>query len=260
LRPYVEQINKAKDDAAVSVVVGNVLSDDTVFAFGELFDLDKIKALQKGSGDSKKYYDLLEIFAYGRYQDLKAKQADLPKLNEKQVTKLQLLTLVSLARDNRVIPYATILTSLSLANERQVEEILISALYKGVLQGKLDSADRVFKVESTIGRDVRTSDFDQMFKLLETWESESGTLLKKIEEKMAMATKEQAAVEHEKIEHVKNVEGLKATIKVVMESEMENGPHGGGHGHPGMRPEDYARMQGAGKAGKDKRGKHGGFL
>jgi len=249
-KTWVDQINSAKDDAAVCTLLGKVFEDGDLFAFGELFDLPKIKGLQ--SGEAKKFHALLELFAYGRYQDFKAKEAQFPKLNEKQVMKLQQLTLVSVAQDNRVLPYSTILQSLGLQNERQVEELLIASLYKGILQGKLDSAKHQFKVESTIGRDVRPQDIDQMFKILQAWEKESSTLLSHIEEKMAYAVKEQALNEQSKIDHVDKVEGLKATIKTILEQEMEGGMN------PMMmmgRMDDYGRHGGG--PGKDKRNKHG---
>jgi len=252
LKTWIDQVNKAKDDAAVSALLGNILADDDVFAFGELFDNPKIKALQSGNGDAKKSHALLEVFAYGRYQDFKAKEAELPKLSEKQLIKLQQLTLVSVARDNRVLPYSTILQALGLQNERQVEELLIASLYKGILQGKLDSAKHQFKVESTIGRDVRPQDIDQMFKILQAWEKESATLLSHIEEKMSYAVREQSLTEQNKIEHVQHVEGLKATIKLVMETEMEGGMMNPAMGL--MLGNDYGRH--GGKTGKDKRNKH----
>jgi COP9 signalosome complex subunit 7 len=262
LKPFFEKLNAAKDDAAVSAVIEQILSDDNVYAFGEFFDNDKIKALQKGSPS---HFQLLEIFAYGRYQDYKAKEGSLPKLNQKQETKLRLLTLVSLASDNRVIPYSSVIKQLGFPDERSAEELLIQALYKGVIQGKLDSAKHLFKVESAIGRDVRPGEVDQLFKTLEKWQGESANLLKIIDTKMAQAGKEQAMVEQNKLEHVTYVEGLKATIKMVLETEMEGGMGmgmgmGGGHpmmmgmgGHPMMGGKDFHHQ--GGKGGKDKRNK-----
>jgi COP9 signalosome complex subunit 7 len=103
LKPYIVQINKLSSETAVANLIPTILSDANVYVFGELFQVENIQALAKG--EQKKFYDLLNIFAYGRYSDYASNAENLPKLSARQLSKLRQLTVVSLAIENRVIHY-----------------------------------------------------------------------------------------------------------------------------------------------------------
>lgn len=105
LKPYVAQVSKLSSDSAVANLIPTILSDTNVYVFGELLQVESIQALTKG--DYKKWHDLLSIFAYGRYSDYVKDAENLPKISPKQMAKLRQLTVVSLAAENRVIPYST---------------------------------------------------------------------------------------------------------------------------------------------------------
>jgi len=219
LKPYITQINKLSSEAAVAGVVPQILSDPNVYVFGELFNVENVKALSKG--EHKKTFDLLEIFAYGRYSDYLAQADNLPKLSGKQAIKLRQLTVVSLSTDNIVIPYATLLKALDLASTREVEELLIDALYRGILTGKLDSGTQFFSVESAIGRDVRPESYDEILGILLRWEKDSQQLVTAIEGKIKYASDEHERISSEKDAHAKKRDEMKASMKLIMENEME---------------------------------------
>lgn len=106
LKPYIVQLNKLSSDSAVANLIPTILSDANVYVFGELFQVEAIQALTKG--EYKKFYDLLDIFAYGRYSDYSTNAENLPKISPKQAAKLRQLTVVSLAAEHRVIPYGVL--------------------------------------------------------------------------------------------------------------------------------------------------------
>lgn len=57
-----------------------------------------------------------------------------------------MLTVVSLAAENRVIKYETLLKSLGLSDTRTLEDILIEGMYVGLFSGKLDQKRQEFQV------------------------------------------------------------------------------------------------------------------
>ena len=84
LEAYVLLANGAKGAAAVGLVQ-QVLEASTVYVFGELLDHPNIKDLETNSStaNGKGYFDLLNLFAYGTYNDYLTRQAELPALTGK---------------------------------------------------------------------------------------------------------------------------------------------------------------------------------
>jgi COP9 signalosome complex subunit 7 len=221
LKPYIARINESTSDSAVAELIPSILGDPTVYVFGEILALPKVQSL--ANGEHKKTHELLQIFAYGQYSDYLAQQAHLEKLNDRQATKLRHLTIVSLAAESRVIPYHKLVVALGLSSAREAEEVVIDALYTGIITGKLDSGTKQFTVEAGIGRDVRPQDLDALLAVLTQWEKESKGLVVAIEGKMKYASEEHEKVSKMKENHAKQVEDTRASVKLIMESEMEGG-------------------------------------
>lgn len=57
-----------------------------------------------------------------------------------------MLSVVSLAHKNKVVPYATIKTEIGMDNVRHLEDLIFDTMYSGMLQGKLDQRAEVLKV------------------------------------------------------------------------------------------------------------------
>lgn len=51
---------------------------------------------------------------------------------------------------------------LGLPTIRDVENLIISSIYEGIIRGKLNSEKQQFIVEETLGRDVRPHEIDNM--------------------------------------------------------------------------------------------------
>lgn len=79
----------------------------------------------------------------------------LPKLTAAQEVKLKHLSIVSLASQSRVLPYPLLLETLSVPSARQLEDLIIEAIYADVIDGRLDQKHARFEVDSCMGRDVR---------------------------------------------------------------------------------------------------------
>jgi len=199
------------------------LSAPDVLVFGELLALESIQSFANKGGEAQQHFELLEIFAYGTYSNYLAKVDSLPKLTEKQAKKLKQLTIASLASETHVIPYTRLLHELDISGLRELEDLIIDALYKDIVVGKLDHERQVFQVDYSLGRDLRPVDMDQMVNTLLAWQNQSEVLLKTIEEKMQVAQQQRTIITDHKRDFDKKLEETKNHIKVVMEHEMAGG-------------------------------------
>jgi len=232
LHVHLEETKKLKTAATLTPKISMILSAPDVYVFGELLALPNVKELASDAS-GKQYLRLLEIFAYGKYSAYKAEAANLPKLTDKQSQKLKHLTLVALAAESRTIPYSTLLTELDVPSLTELGDLIIDALYKNIVVGKLDHEKQQFQVDSTIGRDVLPKDIDRMVTVLGGWEKQTEELLKEIEQKIQQADSYRAAAEHHKTEYDKKVDDLKGHMKAVMESSMD-----------GVDPSDFGMPMG----------------
>jgi hypothetical protein len=87
-------------ESALIMNIERALRDKATFFVGELLKLPKVQAL--AGGPHKKHFHLLELFAHGTYPDFKADTAKFPAVDEAVVKKLKMLTVVSMASDEKV--------------------------------------------------------------------------------------------------------------------------------------------------------------
>ncbi|BGP18665.1 hypothetical protein JCM10213v2_006731 [Rhodosporidiobolus nylandii] len=167
LEPFVLLAKSARGSGAAALV-SQAVGAAGVFVFSELLEQssikDSVEQLEKSDNEQHRaQYRLLELFAYGTWGDyvgasmLAAKRDSFPTLTAEQETKLKQLTILTLATQSRSIPYATLLSTLSLPDVPALEDLLISAFYSGVLSGRLDQKASLLEVLSAHGRDVRPS-------------------------------------------------------------------------------------------------------
>ncbi|GAA6005069.1 uncharacterized protein JCM10292_005551 [Rhodotorula paludigena] len=155
LEPFV-LLAKSVRGAGAADVITKATAAPGVYVFSELLDQKSIQDLANHDQHAAQYR-LLELFAYGTWADYDAKRGDYPPLSPEQETKLKHLTILSLATESRVIPYATLLSLLALPSLPALEDLLISAFYANVLTGRLDQREQRLEVLSAQGRDVRPS-------------------------------------------------------------------------------------------------------
>mmetsp|Transcript_28334 Transcript_28334/g.33570 ORF Transcript_28334/g.33570 Transcript_28334/m.33570 type:complete len:238 (+) Transcript_28334:16-729(+) len=155
---------KAQRGRAIVALIEQVLNKDKIYVFGELLAMDNVQAL--AGTEFENHLRLLEIFAFGTYSQYMAESEKLPQISNKMVVKLRQLSIVSLAHQSKKVPYATLLTELSLSNVRELEDLIIDTIYAGILEGKLDQAKGVFNVKHAMARDVRPQDVRLMIEKL----------------------------------------------------------------------------------------------
>ena len=67
------------------------------------------------------------------------------------------------------IPDAVLLEALALRNVRQLEDLVIEAVYADVLRGSLDQRHQRLEVDYSIGRDIQRQDLSAIARTLQEW-------------------------------------------------------------------------------------------
>nr|XP_009683471.1 PREDICTED: COP9 signalosome complex subunit 7a [Struthio camelus australis] len=142
-----------------------------------------------------------------------AEAANPPPLTEAQKNKLRHLSVVTLAAKIKCIPYSVLLEQLQLKNVRQLEDLVIEAVYADVLRGSLDQRNQRLEVDYSIGRDIRREELSTITRTLQEWCQGCEVVLSGIEEQVSRANqhKEQQLALKQQIES--EVANLKKTIK-----------------------------------------------
>lgn len=223
LEQFVLLAKGAKGAAAVELVK-QTLDAPGVYVFGELLDMPNIKDLENGS--HKNIYELLQIFAHGTYKEYLQKQDTLPPLTELQKKKLQHLTIVSLATKMNCIPYSVLLEEIDVKNVRDLEDLIIEAIYADIIRGKLDQKNSNLEVDFAIGRDFKEDDLVTMINTLEAWRNSCESVLSEVESQITRANAEKskyinhrAQIEHDVAELKKNFKGQADDMDDMMQTE-----------------------------------------
>ena len=151
---------------ALVLLIEKVLSDKKVYTFGELLGIKSIAALKTGGDDSSetsdqqketflKSYNSLELFAYGSYEDYERQRGSFTDLSAVMIKKLKQLSIISLAMENKIIPYTVLQEKLKVDNVRALEDLIIETIYAGLVTAKMNQNEQILRVQSFIGRDVR---------------------------------------------------------------------------------------------------------
>jgi len=174
----------AKDSsgARTVMIIGKVLKDPSIFVFGELLALPSVQDLDK-TAEHKPWLDVLKLFAYGTYNDYKAKSKEtkLPELGVIELKKLKLLTIVTAAGKSKIIPYSTLMSELEIANVRELEDLIIDAIYNQLIEGALDQKTQALHVGYAIGRDLGPKDVNEMIKMVQSWLASTDNVMKTLQ-------------------------------------------------------------------------------
>ncbi|OCH94150.1 hypothetical protein OBBRIDRAFT_789489 [Obba rivulosa] len=183
LEPFILMSKSAKG-AAAAKLIQDATSAPGVFVFSELLELPNVQELATNEQYSQ-FYSLLQLFAYKTYQDYLQHKDALPPLNQAQITKLKQLSLVSLATERRILPYSLLLQAIEMPNIRELEDLIIDAIYSEIIRGKLDQKEQQFEVEYTMGRDVEPENIEKLLASLRNWASTTSAVLATLDDKLA---------------------------------------------------------------------------
>ncbi|KFQ42914.1 COP9 signalosome complex subunit 7b [Nestor notabilis] len=220
---------KGTSGSALTALINQVLEAPGVYVFGELLELTNVQELAEGSNAA--YFQLLNLFAYGTYPDyivlnlvfltLTANKDNLPELTVTQKNKLKHLTIVSLASRMKCIPYSVLLKDLDVKNLRELEDLIIEAVYTDIIQGKLDQRNQVLEVDFCIGRDIQKKDISNIVKTLQEWCDGCEAVLLGIEQQVLRAN--QYKENHHRTQQQVEIEvtNIKKTLKATASSSAQ---------------------------------------
>ena len=96
-----EILYKSAQGKSLEVLLKEILASPHIYSFVEYAEWPKIKAyLSTAEGEA--YKRMVDVFSFGTVTDYETNKKSLPELNPKLMTKLRLLTLLSLFEQSRV--------------------------------------------------------------------------------------------------------------------------------------------------------------
>ncbi|KAJ7600026.1 hypothetical protein C8J56DRAFT_1072746 [Mycena floridula] len=150
---------KSMKGAAAAKLVEDATAAPGVFALCELLELPNIQ----------ESFRLLEFFAFRTYQDYLREKDSLPALNQAQTIKLKHLSIVSMASERRILPYSELLQVLQMPTIRELEDLIIDAIYLDILRSKLDQKEEQLEIEHAMGRDLEPGKIESILAALNAW-------------------------------------------------------------------------------------------
>jgi COP9 signalosome complex subunit 7 len=210
---------KSTKGAACTELIKQVLEAPGVYVFGELLHMQNIEELS--STPQKNYYNTLNLFAYGTYKEYLAHKKDLIDLSPAQKKKLQHLTIVTLATKSKCIPYSMLLEELGITNVRDLEDLIIEAIYADIIHGKLDQKNSQLEVDYAIGRDTRPEDVNVIVNCLQDWCSACEGVLACVETQIHRANTEKNRSMLRKAEVEQEISNIKKTLKTQLQERSD---------------------------------------
>lgn len=219
---------KGAKGQACAELIKQVLEAPGVHVFGELLEMPNIKELETGPYTT--HFKTLNLFAYGTYKEYLENKSEYLDLTPAQCKKLQHLTIATLATQEKCIPYSVLLKELDIKNVRDLEDLIIEAIYADIIHGKLDQECKRVEVDVALGRDARLEDASAIADVLADWCNACEAVLNSVDRHIQRANhhKQRAIRHHQGIEQ--EIIYIKKTLKTQAESE-ESASAGGSETH-----------------------------
>ncbi|KAJ5715732.1 uncharacterized protein N7483_012913 [Penicillium malachiteum] len=240
LQPFIHlaNSNSATSPRFVAQIVTNATSHPNTYAFGELLETPTIQSLRAPDtpNEHQGHLKLLEIFAWGTWQDYQG-TPNLPTLSAEQANKLRLLTLITYATKPKPLTYATLQAALDLATAGDLEALITTAIYNGLLVARLSPSITLPSLNVTSVaplRDPAPAVLPGMVAKLSAWEARCGEIARDLE------AQTQAVKANTKKRQAKEKEFEQQFKQRVNEHQAESQSQGG------------ASRSGKGKKGKGK--------
>ncbi|PBP19080.1 PCI domain-containing protein [Diplocarpon rosae] len=218
LAPFLALTKTANSHRAAANLIESATSAPNTFIFAELLQAPNIQAL--ASSEHSAFLSLLRIFSYGTYSDYQA-TADLPALNAKQTQKLRQLSFLTLAKNQADLSYKNLLLRLGLETPRELEDLVISAIYAGLISATLDPYHQNVAVSSVSPlRDLQPDSVPAMLNTLNEWSARCVSTLADLEKQITSIKAEALKRHKEEVEWKSQVEKLTET-KLEAKEKLE---------------------------------------
>lgn len=228
-QPFLALTKSANSPKAAADLITHATSAQGTYIFTELLASPSIRGLAS-SPEYQPYLTQLQLFSNGLYSTY-ASTPNLPDLNDRQALKLRQLSLLTLSRDKENLTYPALQRHLGLASPREVEDLVISAVYAGLLDAKLNPLRSVVQVSSVAPlRDVQPGTVPSIVATLQNWSQRCDATLAEIEANIANIKREAARKANDKREWDRT---FQAVVKAESADPTDpagpaNGTRGGG--------------------------------
>ncbi|CAN8100884.1 unnamed protein product [Discula destructiva] len=247
LEPFLALTKSATSPRAAIDLIRRATKAPGTYIFTELLTSGPIAALATSTDPTERaWHTHLSLFSHGLYSTYTS-TPNLPALDAAQTLKLRQLSLLTLSRDKRQLTYRSLLAHLGLASARDLEDVVISAVYAGVLTARLNPARQEVQVSSVAPlRDVPPATVPSLVRVLQQWSARCDATLAELEATMA-GIRADAAVALER------QRDAKALVDAAIEAEEKldgagGAGSGGGGGGAGGRVGRAARNRSAAAA------------
>mmetsp|Transcript_6684 Transcript_6684/g.12876 ORF Transcript_6684/g.12876 Transcript_6684/m.12876 type:complete len:264 (+) Transcript_6684:76-867(+) len=192
-------------------LIKQVLNINNVFSFGELLLVPTVQQLRES--EHAIALSTLELFAYGSLRDYTSNPENFFALSDSQVYRLKLLTLVSLAYHHKQLSYTVLHKELDTTSSRELEDVVIEAVFHGLLSAKIDQKNEILRISSCTGRDITPNDMVDMLNCISSWRSNCVQLISSIQDSSGhIAGQRVAASEQTSQLHDSVAQGLKEML------------------------------------------------
>jgi hypothetical protein len=139
-------IRDSKDDSIEQVIENLLMSD--IYLVSKFLDFPKVQKL----GEKNKYFQTLKLFSYLTYLDYKKAKANYIDLKPKMLQKLKILSILEIAKFNKIINYDYLKSTLDIKDNFELEEILFETISSGLVVGYVNSMKQCVNVVSVKSR------------------------------------------------------------------------------------------------------------
>ncbi|XP_014167807.1 COP9 signalosome complex subunit 7b isoform X2 [Geospiza fortis] len=129
--------------------------------------------------------------------------------------------LLELTNVKQCIPYSVLLKDLDMRNLRELEDLIIEAVYTDIIQGKLDQRNQVLEVDFCIGRDIQKKDISNIVKTLQEWCDGCEAVLLGIEQQVLRANQYKENHHRTQQQVEMEVTNIKKTLKATASSSAQ---------------------------------------
>lgn len=211
---------KGAKGSGCAELIKQVIETPGVHVFGELLEVANVKELEEGP--FAKHFKTLNLFAYGTYKDYLQNKDDYLELTPLMKKKLQHLTIATLATQEKCIPYNVLLDELEIKNVRDLEDLVIEAIYADIIHGKLDQECKRVEVDVALGRDARLEDAAGICEVLADWCQACEAVLTSVDRHIQRANQQKQKSLHHQQTIEQEIAYIKKTIKAQAENEESN--------------------------------------
>ena len=123
------------------------------------------------------------------------------------------------------------LSALDVSSIRELEDLIIDAIYQDVVRGKLDQKEHQFEVEFTMGRDIPPGQLGTLLSALQEWSARTAAVLSELDNQIqSIQSQEVAAKLHLEDQDRRRdlvIQDIHAAAKASREQPLLTGALGG---------------------------------